>query len=288
VVVVRRVDDVHDFYSRVEAYLVQDEAAHNLLLGICAQLMQTDDYREPPYLAYAEEDGRVTGVALRTPPHRLVLSQIADPATIRALAGDVHACFPELPGVLAPKPVAEAFFTHWRALAGQEARLLRAERIYCLKRVVAVTGVPGEMCRPDPGDFDLLVDWMIAFIREALNEANAREDVERMVWARMGSDERLRGLRLWKHEGRPLSFAGYGGPTPNGIRIGPVYTPPEHRGHGYASALTAALSQALLDQGRSFVFLFTDLSNPTSNHIYQAIGYQPVCDVNEYTFEEGA
>ncbi len=68
------------------------------------------------------------------------------------------------------------------------------------------------------------------------------------------------------------------------MRIGPVYTPPEQRGHGYASALVAGVSQWLLDAGNQFCFLFTDLRNPTSNHIYQVIGYQPVGDFTEYSF----
>ncbi len=60
----------------------------------------------------------------------------------------------------------------------------------------------------------------------------------------------------------------------------------KYRRQGYASSCVAALSQTLLDQGRKYCFLFTDLANPTSNHIYQAIGYQPICDMNEYWFEE--
>jgi predicted GNAT family acetyltransferase len=79
-------------------------------------------------------------------------------------------------------------------------------------------------------------------------------------------------------------MAGYTGPTPHGIRIGPVYTPPELRGRGYASALVAQMSQALLDAGRSFCFLFTNLANPTANHIYEEIGYQTVVDVDVYRF----
>ena len=82
-------------------------------------------------------------------------------------------------------------------------------------------------------------------------------------------------------------MCGVGGPTPNGIRIGPVYTPPEFRGRGYASACVAAASQLQLDAGRRFCFLFADLSNPTSNHIYQEIGYEPVGDVDRYVFEAG-
>ena len=103
-----------------------------------------------------------------------------------------------------------------------------------------------------------------------------------MVDARLGGGTDS-GLYLWD-DGRPVSLAGYSGPTPHGIRVGPVYTPPAQRGNGYASACVAALSQLLLDGGRAHCFLFTDLGNPTSNHIYQAIGYWPVCDVDEYRF----
>ena len=72
------------------------------------------------------------------------------------------------------------------------------------------------------------------------------------------------------------------------MRVGPVYTPPELRGRGYATTLTAAVSQDQLDQGRRFVTLFTDLANPTSNRIYQAIGYRPVRDVDVVAFEPDA
>ena len=85
-----------------------------------------------------------------------------------------------------------------------------------------------------------------------------------------------------------MSLAGAGGLTPNGIRVGPVYTPPELRGRGYASNLVAGVSQLQLDAGRTFVFLFTDLANPTANQIYQEIGYEPVNDVDEYAFRPSA
>jgi predicted GNAT family acetyltransferase len=92
-----------------------------------------------------------------------------------------------------------------------------------------------------------------------------------------------RGLYVWEDQ-EPVSMVGYAGPTPNGIRVSAVYTPPERRNRGYASAGVAALSQMLLDGGRRFCFLFTDLANPTSNRIYQQIGYRAVCDVDECKF----
>jgi predicted GNAT family acetyltransferase len=92
-----------------------------------------------------------------------------------------------------------------------------------------------------------------------------------------------RTMFLWD-DGGPVSMCGVSGPTPTGIRVAPVYTPPEARGRGYASNLVAAVSQAQLDGGRAACFLYTDLANPTANHVYQAIGYEPVRDVDRYAF----
>ena len=133
-----------------------------------------------------------------------------------------------------------------------------------------------------PEHHRLLSDWIEAFHDEA-SISNPRQDYATMAdrWIR-----RLgRTVYLWADGGRPVSMTGVGGLTPNGIRVGPVYTPPEERGRGYASNLVAQASQAQLDAGRTFVFLFTDLANPTSNKIYQAIGYEPVNDVDEWEFE---
>ncbi len=133
----------------------------------------------------------------------------------------------------------------------------------------------------DRSDRALLLEWVEAFATEVLHE-DASGDAgrhERSVDARLAGGDA--GFALWEADGRPVSLVGFGGPTPNGIRIGPVYTPPEHRGHGYASALTAGVSAQQLAQGRRFCFLYTDLANPTSNAIYVRIGYERVCDSRE-------
>ena len=83
-------------------------------------------------------------------------------------------------------------------------------------------------------------------------------------------------------------MAGWTGRTPDGVRIGAVYTPPEYRGRGHATACVAALSQRMLDTGLAFCFLYTDLSNPTSNSIYQRIGYHLVRDVVDYNFDDAS
>jgi predicted GNAT family acetyltransferase len=86
------------------------------------------------------------------------------------------------------------------------------------------------------------------------------------------------GFLLWEAAGGPVSLAGMTRAVAGVVRVGPVYTPPERRGAGYAGAVTAAISRAALDAGAEEVVLFTDLANPTSNALYQKIGYRPVSD----------
>ena len=117
-----------------------------------------------------------------------------------------------------------------------------------------------------------------------MQEISVTAKVQNQVEMYLQADPKFRGLKIWEKKGVPVSMAGYAGPTPNGIRIGAVYTPSEYRKKGYGSAVTAGVSQLLLDQGYKFCFLFTDLNNPTSNHIYQQIGYKPVCDFDRYDF----
>ena len=133
-------------------------------------------------------------------------------------------------------------------------------------------------------DATLLQRWMVAFVAEALPHDPAIDDGGRaIVESRLLAEDA--GLWVWEDGGRVVSVAGYGGPTPNGIRIGPVYTPLELRGNGYATALVAELSAWLLAGGRTFCFLYTDLANPTSNAIYRRIGYRQVCDSANIVFE---
>jgi len=286
---IRRFEDVVEFNEQVEAFLLQKEAEHCLLLGNLSTLIHSDIYREPPYMAYVEQDGAVVAVALRTPPYNLVISEIDvsnKQNVVAAIANDALQVYETLPGVLAPKGISKAFAENWQRLTGQAFHPGLAERIYKLQIVKHVDGVRGEMRIPTDDDRELRIEWMMAFAAEAL-EPNTREQAERIVDVRMSSDPAMRGLRLWWDGDKAVSLAGYAGLTPHGIRVGPVYTPREARKQGYASALVSVMSQELLDRGRQFCFLFTDLSNPTSNHIYQTIGYEPVSDVDEYRFDEG-
>jgi len=279
---IRRHDNANDFYKRAERFLAGHEAEHNLLLGICAGVIAYPERQEyPPYLATVEAGGEIVTAAVMTPPRGPVLSRVDAPEALPLLVDDLRRDYPALPSVLGPADISSAFADLWRRATGRTYRKGVAERIYQLNAVTSVVGVPGALRRATEADRALAVAWMVAFAAEALGDDDPRT-AARMVDARLGGGMDS-GLYVWD-DGRPVSLAGYTGPTPRGIRVGPVYTPPTHRGKGYASACVAALSQLLLDGGRTYCFLFTDVNNPTSNHIYQAIGYQPVCDVDEYRF----
>lgn len=273
--------DAAAFLRRAMAFLAAREAEHNLLLGIAGQLVGAPrSYAEGPYLATAERGGKVVAAALMTPPYTLQLSLADDAGAVAAIAADVRTSHETLPGVGGPVEVATTFADRWRERSGQAVRPGMAQRIYALDTVVSVAGVPGRWRRATAADGALLVSWTEAFSAEALGESAAGR-VERTVDQRLGA--RDGGFFLWEDR-VPGCMVGYSGPTPNGIRIAPVYTPSALRGRGYASAATAAASQALLNEGRRFCFLFTDLANPTSNRTYARVGYRPVIEVAEYRF----
>lgn len=279
-----------EFLNAAAPFLTQHEAEHCLLLGLAGNMRRYPDrFDLTPaglYLATVEQEGEIVAAALRTPPHPPTLSLIAleqREAALRAIVAAFVREYPDLPGVSGPAEIASAFVRLWCEQTGAQSRLEIAERIFKLETVIPVVGVPGQPRPATAADRDLLVEWVAAFQAEAFADtAVSRSDAARLVDHGLAMPE-VRGYWLWEDEhGMPVSLAGYTGPTPHGMRVAPVYTPPAKRGHGYASTLVAALSQHLLDTGRQFCFLFTDLANPTSNKIYQNIGYRPVIDFDMY------
>ena len=281
---VRRQHSVDAFLDAAGAFLAAREAEHNLIFGIASQVRDMPEVftdGPPSFATVHAANGGVVAAAIRTPPWNQVLSEVDDPDAVDALVEALRS--EPLPGVLGSPETAARFARRWTSATGMPARLLMAERVFRLERLIPparpATG-SWRLARED--DRDLLAAWLMAFHDEATPEAPAPPDVGEVVdrWIA----RRHRRLYLWVDGERVVSLAGVGGETPNGIRIGPVYTPPELRGRGYASAVTAAASQDQLDAGRRFCFLFTDLANPTANRIYRAIGYEPVCDVDMYAF----
>ena len=212
-----------------------------------------------------------------------MLAQPADDGVLPAIADAVD---DDLPRVVGAVPEVDELAAHWAARRDVRATTVVEQRIYALTLLLRPPPIPGVMRLAAADDRELVLGWSRAFAAELRQGDDDEGRLERSVAARLagGADG---GIGLWEVDGEPVSLAGYGGPTPNGIRIGPVYTPPEHRRRGYGSAITAAVSELVLERGRRFCFLYTDLANPTSNAIYQRLGYEPVCDSREIAFVAG-
>jgi len=270
--------DPHEWYTRVEAFLLEREAEHNLIFGLSHIVRHQPDIYPDFYLAVVTDDtGRIVGAALRTAPHNLILSHFTNPDAVRLLAESIEPLVKLLPGVTGAPAEIDAFVPVWHQLTGQPYEVEMPQKIYALRTVIPARPTAGMLRDATPDDIDLLTVWHVGFVRDALHDETYNSDDSRL-WAERSFEYKQRRLFIWQIGGQPVALVGVTGPTPHGIRIGPVYTPPELRGMGYASAAVAAVSQQLLDEGREFCFLYTDADNPTSNKIYAAIGYEYVCE----------
>lgn len=279
-----RVGNAAAFLAETEPLLLADEARHNLILGIAGNAR--DGLYEDVRLWLVRDGVEVTAAAVQTPPYNLILARPRSPRALLALAEALSG--EELPGVVGAEPEAVEFATLWSRRAGVGMRTNMRQGVYALDRVEPIPAAPGSVRVATAADRELALRWWIAFGEEAHHEGGpGRDRAGATIDFRLSSP--TAGIALWQDGGGPVSLAGWGGPTPNGIRVGPVYTPPELRGHGYATALTAELSRRLLDgrlfvDGRRFCFLYTDLANPTSNAIYERIGYRRVAESAEIVF----
>lgn len=276
-----RCDLSHDaaaFWPDVRAFLVADPVVHNVLATNIEARSHGGviDAGTPTFASVRDEDGTIVGVAMHTPPHNAYLSRMPM-AAVAALARALREARVPLPGVVSTNAQAHAFAELWCADGGSYETEM-AERIHVLAELVPPTGVAGRLRLATVADEDLIVAWTMAFQRETGLVGNAAA-IRQAVSGRLADGL----LYVWCDGGDVVSYAGHTKPAAGVVRVGPVYTPPERRGHGYASALVAAVSgraRALAET----ICLYTDLANPTSNKIYARVGYRPLCDVTAYRF----
>ena len=262
-----RLPDAAAFLTEAGPMLEAAEAENNLMIGLANRLLDDADAEGLPYYAVIRAEGEVIAAALRTSPPRHMLLTHTPAAALEPLVDDVLDL--ELAGFNGPVETTRAFASLWSQRTGNTTSVRFELRIYQLHTVEPVPQPPGRFRVATEADTDAMVPFAAGFMAAVGDIEDPQSSTERRI--------ANRSLFLWE-DGEPVSCAHFSGPTPNGIRVSLVYTPPEHRRKGYATACVAALSQHLLDSGRRFCFLFTDLANPTSNSIYQKVGYRPVCD----------
>ena len=277
--------DPKQFQDTITPVLGKNEILHNLIIGISARLVDLPDvHTDPAYMAVVTDADELCLAALMTPPRDLIFAAVDEPQEeqVRLIVTDLVKNNWLVPGVNGALASAELFARTWEDTTGQTSHLEMAMRLFDLREVIQPRPATGKLRLAEMRDLDLMIDWLMNFEAEAIPDSKARTSIVRKLTAHRIEEG---DVFLWT-DIEPVSMSVVVRKTARGAVVGGVYTPPELRGRGYASSCVAGLSQAQLDKGKQYCALFTDLANPTSNHIYQAIGYKPICDFKHYVFKD--
>lgn len=262
------------FDDAVTPFLAPDPVRNTVLLTILDTLRRRDEFGEAaPWFAWVTDGGGTVGAALRTPPYKVALAGMSPEAT-RALGQRLRQF--ELPGAFGDIDTVTAF----AEAAGRSFRVHIHEIQHLLTGLIPPPPVPGDARAYTQQDAELYVAWNEGFIVET-GVTRGGPDVVGAL------ERRIRGgggLWLWEVDGQPVSMCGRTAPVCAVPRIGPVWTPPEHRGRGYAAAITAFVCADALAAGARACTLFADAANATSNGVYERIGFRPVAESVEAEF----
>ncbi len=262
--------------------LLKHEAENSVCIVVLETIKSNPDrYPERYMCGIFDNDGTPLGVAWLTPPFALGMSDL--PSNAISCVIDFARSLPcKIPGIFAPAGLVKDFISEFEKQNKIQIKEEKNQRTFKLEKVIPPTGVHGKAKLATESDKELLYDWGQRFYQDCGFHQISFEQVK------VATDFSIKMRNRWfwlDLQNNIVSMAGLTGETPTGCRIAWVYTPPEYRGQGYASALVAFVSQVQLDAGKKFCFLDTDLANPTSNSIYQKIGYKAVSDTQNITFD---
>jgi GNAT superfamily N-acetyltransferase len=279
-------DDVASFVSTAWPLLAADPLRHTVGLTVLDALNRARTGADRPHevaaLLTVHDAGAVAGALLRTAGRPALVSAVRPEQAVLVDAA-LATADPQLPGVSGPRPTAEALSAAHLARAGGRVRVDRRLRLFGMAELIPAVGVEGAARRATEADADLtlLAGWMLEFQREALPElGDPRSPVEDLRRALAAGN----GVLVWEVDDRPVALAVGSRPIAGMSRIGPVYTPPGDRRHGYGAAVTAAAARWAQDAGARQVVLFVDEANPTTNRLYPRLGFRPVHDVLDLSF----
>lgn len=273
-----------EFLKKYGEYFESREAEHNLILSLSHAALakqQKGEKSDTRFAALINDDGLVVA-AVQTPPHNLVLSRATTPE-IEPLADALAEAGWTFPGIVGPAGEASTFSDRWALKTKQKSVEYMDQIIYSLKQVLLPPMAEGKSRLAKAGEEKLLASWVFKFAQDALPKSEQLNETEAVKKAsELIAAERL---MVWDVGGTPRAQAGFSG-TANVARINMVYTPPEERGRGYASAVVADISQRQLDAGKKMCCLYADARNPVSNSIYRKIGYEFVGRSSLYVLEK--
>lgn len=280
--------DVAAFYNAAGDTLMRHEAQNIISLGnvlIGVEGKDKTGWRDPAnwFMATVSDHSGILLTAIMTPPHNLALYATNNQNNPQAIACLIDGMAQEgapAPGVLAEKSLAEMFGPLYSARHSMTSKINFSQRIYSLSEVNPA--IPKGVVRlATERDMAFLPFWDDAFFSECkITPSNISHDADKYRY-----HIRTNSLYIMEDNGVPVSMAKINRKLKTVCSIGFVYTPPYFRNKGYATACVAAVSQMGLNRGFQSCILYTNLANPTSNSIYQKIGYRPICDSLEVKFE---
>lgn len=268
-------ENAAEFLNTTRSLLMENEAANAIILNYAHNQTQGIESAMTTTFYCVVEDDKPLLPAMFTEGIWPLLTEGSDDAA-RLLARFFFPKHPAMKGVNGPKDTSLAFVDEWEGLSRCNLEINMNSRIYECTSVTRLKWAQGTLRQATMDDIDLVQEWREAFRIEA--QVAIPRNFDRTV--RQVEDG---SVYLWITD-RPVSTAVLGNGTENGGTVGAVYTPPEHRNNGYATALTAGVTQKILDSGKKYAVLYTNLDNHISNSIYQQIGYQPVSDSTVWLF----
>ena len=272
--------DASSFLQICQKALEENEVNSNLILGISNALSKnTYAYgMVEPFFSIVINNNEISLIGLMTPPKNLLLYEHKnlDINIIELFANNLFSEHKRIPGITGELTLTKSFLEKWNGISPCSYKTDKNLRIYKLTQVGRYNKPDGIFRCAEMKEIEIIAE----FINKFSSEINEPINIE---GAKKVSEDGIANKEIFIWENNDIvSMAKKHRPTKHGMAIGYVYTPIEHRSKGYATALVAELSQNILNSGKLFCTLYTDLSNPTSNSIYQKIGYNPVCDNVSY------
>lgn len=273
------------FHQTVGGFLLQQELINNVIIGLVSRMIHQGETFGDVFLAHVENRAGDILAATMCIDGRVILSHVLDMTSVPPMVEAFTERYKSLTDVVGTAEASTVFAELWQQKSGQPFRIQMEMGLYQLDAVIPPQNVSGEVRAATASDFEMLVDWFINFGHDTgLGTNYSRDEACRNIRSKLEKPI-LGGIRIWMDEGKSVSMAAATRELPHGGNISLVYTPNEFRGRGYASAVTAHVSQEILDLGKSFCCLSTDMANPTSNKIYQTIGYKFVGNHRRLEFE---
>ena len=263
------------FFDAVEKEIIEQEDVFSLFLGVLGAIKQGK--YENPFMATVEEQGNVLAIMQMTPPHPLNVIIVDESRTDELIKFIVRQLIKhriDIPGIVSIKLWATAFADQWEKAKGGKQRLLMKQGIYRLDEINdTLETSQGHWRLARNEDCPLIEKWFSLFEEDTHLPKSPPEVVKERVASFIAGKE----IFLWENEGKVVSMMKKARPTKNSVTVSLVFTPKEERKKGYARTMVMHGSEELL-KDYQFCVLYTDMLNPTSNKIYQEIGYKKIAD----------